>query len=68
MSNNAIKLTTSFYLPRNLVESLKDIAYRNRVPVSQLVEEALRCQIQKDYLLNGPCPKRKKDQPRGRFI
>lgn len=63
-----MKTTTSFYLPLELVDQLKDIAYRDRVPISKLVEDALRYQIQTDYIARGKCPKRKKDMPRGVFI
>ena len=53
----------SFYLPKDIVEKLKDIAYRDRSTLSGLVEDALRYQIQQDYLLHGPCPERNIEQP-----
>jgi len=58
-----MKKTVNLYMESSIIDNLKDIAYRDRVAFSHIIEIAFRTYLQNDYIKNGVCPQREKDMP-----
>lgn len=58
-----MKKPANFYLDVDLIDKLKDLAYRDRATLSHMIDLALRSYIQNDYLANGKCPQREQKMP-----
>lgn len=53
-----MKKNVTFRLEEEIIESIRDIAYNNRVGLDDMVTDALRQMMRVERLVNGEWPKR----------